>query len=953
MSKNDEFYNRIKEEFDIRLFLEMTNNDRCKCPECGNETGDSAQVYDDHVVCFKCGNSGYDVISLYQMQNNLSSYFEAALELGKEKNIYPEFINEETMKKQSDIFEILDVFCDKCQNALKNEKQLYEKIKNKRGFTDKTMNEFRIGYISNEVMRFMQENYEPGMLIEAGLITNSGYFLNQKTNRIVYPYLDIRKKAKYFIYRHLEDEPSERKYVKHQVTEFVTNQVFGLSHLYDHKKDHPNLPLILTEGITDCISVLDSGYPSISAVTTKFAKKDYELLLKYCKRFKEVIVINDSEEPTEKMKERGITKGAGLDGAERTLKYLLENDINAFIAEIPRPSYIKKVDLDMYLKSDNPFEALGELVKTKQNAIGYFISKLNTTSTEDDIMEILGMIPTNRHAIRERALIDIQHRTGLQRRTLNNIVRDMNRNENTEGPGRAIDIFTEQFYDSEFYLNTPFYYLSDVGIWYMYNNDIKIYEIVNKDRIVKLIYEWFELMGISQTNSNITDCVKQTQSKKLMAEKIFNNHYMSLKNGAYNNHTNKFTPWDEIERPQNLLIGIHIPHPYDATQTKIPPLFDKMLEAFDYGKGDFPELGIKPIIELKDGQPTDKEMWIQYLVNMIHLQPIDRFLVLLIGPPDAGKSPEIKLIQSLMNPVTAIVNITELGKMGELQNNWFKLIYLDEDCNMGYAENVTMKFIKTNYSLNSIVNIRNLYSGIINEKGNKFICGASNQAFRLPVAYNSNAIFKRLLPLVCPNRYKRNVEMEEQMNSDEFLDQVFAYLLNQEVKPMQLGYNQIELQERNKILWNWSAFPLKRICEELFEFSNDYNDDVIDARTVYSMIGKNLEDNKMERPKKFFKQVEGALSEMGIEANRKKEKEFFGIKIRNVEKKEKSNETIEYRKLTTPLMTPKEEIYKRWRDTINLNPDVKWDPEQLKELELFEMKKNGDVPDDFDLFCDD
>lgn len=951
MNKNDEFYGQIRDAYNIRDLLEMTNGDRCKCPQCGNESGDSAQVYDNHVVCFKCGNKGFDVISLFQLQNNFETYFQAAIELGKDKNIHPDYVNLDQMKKHSEIMGIMNDFCEKCHEALKKNNTLYEKIKNKRGFSDETMDGFHIGYLSNEVMIYMQEKYEPGLLIESGFIKNNGYFLNQKNTRIVYPYLDMRGKAKYFIYRNLIDNPDQRKYVKHQTTDFIKNQVFGLSHLYEYKKHHQNLPLILTEGITDCISVLSAGYPSISAVTTKFAVKDYDLLLKYCKKFKEVIVINDSEEPTEKMRERGIEIGAGLDGAQRTLEYLLKHDVNVFISEIPRPAYIKKIDLDMFLKVAEPFEAISELISRRKSAIDYFINNLNSSSTEEDIIEILRLIPSNRHAIRERALTNINNRTGLQRRTLNNIVRDLNNNENNnQQQQRAVDSFAENFYDSEFYQTTPFYYRPDRG-WYIYNVTTFVYELINVDYITKLIYEWFEFMGLPQTNSNITDCLKQAKNKKIAPDDMFDDSFMALRNGVYNLITNEFKRYEEIEKPEDLMMIIQIPYPCDKEQIKPPELLIKMVEAFEYGKGDFPELGLDPIIDLKDGQPTDKTMWLQYLVNMIHLKPIDRFLVLLIGPPDAGKSPQIKLIYNLMKPITGNINLNKVGEMGELQMEYMKRILIDEDCNMGYANNDTMKFIKDNFSDDSEIKIRNLYAGRFSEKGNKYMTGGSNQAFRLPIAYNSSAIFKRLLPLICPNRYKRNVEMEEQMKNPEFLDQVFAYLLNQEVKPMHEGYDQIDLQNRNEILWNWSAFPLKRICEQLFEFSYDFSDEVLSARVVYSMIGREMEKQKMERPKKFFKQVENALAEMGIESNRKKEREFYGIKEKHIKKISKKPK---FYRLDDPVMyDSREEIYRRWESTIELNPDVVYDPKQIKELKLWRerKKKQGDETiDDFDVY---
>jgi len=104
--------------------------------------------------------------------------------------------------------------------------------------------------------------------------------------------------------------------------------------------------LLVTEGVTDCISAMQAGVPCISPVTVRFRKKDLAKLVTLTEHVSEVIVCNDSEE-----------SGAGETGATETAEALQAAGRMVRIARIPRPEGQKKIDLNELIAAGGP-EAL-------------------------------------------------------------------------------------------------------------------------------------------------------------------------------------------------------------------------------------------------------------------------------------------------------------------------------------------------------------------------------------------------------------------------------------------------------------------------------------------------------------------------------------------------------------------------------------------------------------------
>ena len=161
--------------------------------------------------------------------------------------------------------------------------------------------------------------------------------------RLVFPYWR-RGRVVYFIARQTELTPEapweQAKYKKlltrsdkhPYVSTLVQNDTFYNEDAATRSRVRQ---LLVTEGVTDCISAMQVGVPCISPVTVRFRKKDLPKLIALTERVSEVVICNDSED-----------SGAGEAGATETAAALQAEGRIVRIARIPRPEGKDKVDLN-------------------------------------------------------------------------------------------------------------------------------------------------------------------------------------------------------------------------------------------------------------------------------------------------------------------------------------------------------------------------------------------------------------------------------------------------------------------------------------------------------------------------------------------------------------------------------------------------------------------------------
>ena len=540
--------------------------------ECAIRNSKSKTAFNYHPetkswCCWSCGSvkhscniNGGDVISLYAHIHNIDRW-EAIRDLAKEYKIpFEPKESKEDIETKTKIEAIFIDFMIKCFNNLKNS-EYYDFVIRKRGFTEETMEEFNIGLFDDSVKKDIEKIYNNEELKMAGFKSEKDNWIIGK--RIVYPYLDINGKPIYFIYRLIDSEPDfneNAKYVKQKVTDFVQNILFG----YNSLKRFRDKPLIITEGMTDSISVIQANYPCLSPITIRLKKEDFENAIYICKRYKKVVIINDNEENQE-----------GLKGAIDILKFFLKNGINAFINEIPNPENLPKIDLDDYLKKGDTIndqeKLLQKLVDNSFFGFHYLLDQINKKSNQKEIEDILDLIPENDVITKFNVIEELKDKTQLGKRDLEKIfllIKEKQKKEELKtekGEKRKIE---KDHYDiaTEIIKNNPMYFPDEYrqGPILVYKDGV--YREKNTRYIESRIIVYFEKNDIKEFLSiNIINLIRKIIISKISCTILDFDNYVNLinvKNGILN-----------ISNPNNIKLLPH--HPNFKMRIQLPTKYEE------------------------------------------------------------------------------------------------------------------------------------------------------------------------------------------------------------------------------------------------------------------------------------------------------------------------------------------------------------------------------------------
>ncbi len=166
--------------------------------------------------------------------------------------------------------------------------------------TPDTANLLKIGYATtSRDLNDLDETTLP----KSGLVcVNDGKIGCEVFNgRIIFPYWN-NGKAVYFIGRETPETPtaeyekgmkSKKLLVHKEGREYVCPCVLN-SYFYGEDSLRGCDYCIITEGVADCIVMLQAAFPCISPVTVQFRDKDHQKLLNLTKGFKRVYIYNDT-----------------------------------------------------------------------------------------------------------------------------------------------------------------------------------------------------------------------------------------------------------------------------------------------------------------------------------------------------------------------------------------------------------------------------------------------------------------------------------------------------------------------------------------------------------------------------------------------------------------------------------------------------------------------------------
>jgi len=382
------------------------------------------------------GGVGGDAFSYLQHRDQVG-FKEAVISLAERAGIRRPNQDDESFREEIALLvERRDVERLLSQAAAYYHRTLPSKVREKQlqkhyGFTDETIEALQLGWADGHLFEHFRDvlKVEQSLALKTGLfvVVQGGRVEDFFQQRLVFPYWKGGQ-AVYFIARSTEytgDEEWERsKYKKllthsdrhRYVSEAVRNDTF-----YNEDAARGAEQLLITEGVTDCISALQAGIPCISPVTTRFRKQDIPKLVQLTRWAKRVVVCNDAEET-----------GAGAAGALETASALQAEGRDVRVADLPRPEGVDKIDVNEFLKA-NSAEALQEVLDGAKRYIEKLIEAIPDDTPKVDLDPLLAPVLdaiAARSPIEQDTYLDnLVKRFKVSRRSLNKMVRDRAKEE--------------------------------------------------------------------------------------------------------------------------------------------------------------------------------------------------------------------------------------------------------------------------------------------------------------------------------------------------------------------------------------------------------------------------------------------------------------------------------------------------------------------------------------------
>lgn len=293
------------------------------------------------------------------------------------------------------------------------------------GFTDETIDSLLLGWADGHLFEHMtgllgasaEEALSTGLFVRLGDGRVADFF----RDRLVFPYW-LRGRVVYFIARateHTGDEPWEqakyKKLLTHSEKHGYVSPCVENATFYNEDAARGADEILITEGVTDCISAHQAGVPCLSPVTVRFRKQDTPRLLAITARAKRVVICNDSE-----------ASGAGEAGAIETAQALQAAGRDVRIATIPRPEGTEKIDVNELVAKEGP-DALRAVLAKARRFPEFVLERIPADTPKADLgarlAPILEMIRTAGPLEREAYTDLVRDRFHLRAATLKALLR--------------------------------------------------------------------------------------------------------------------------------------------------------------------------------------------------------------------------------------------------------------------------------------------------------------------------------------------------------------------------------------------------------------------------------------------------------------------------------------------------------------------------------------------------
>ena len=277
----------------------------------------------DSYYCFGCGAKG-DIFTFVEEFEGLD--FRGALKVLAERTgveLIPE--NPKSRDEREKTFDIMEESADFFEQNFSKASEAYDYLK-KRGLSDKTIKEWRIGYaplLWNSLENHLKtKGFSASQMEKAGLVKKEGgRSYDRFRGRIIFPIFDSSGRVIAFSGRILQDDGKSAKYLNSPETELFSKSKtlygFDRAKLAIKRMDYS----ILVEGQMDLIMCHQAGYSNaVASSGTALTKSHLEILKRLSNR---IIMAFDAD-------------NAGFNASARAWQIALSLGMEVKIAELPR-----------------------------------------------------------------------------------------------------------------------------------------------------------------------------------------------------------------------------------------------------------------------------------------------------------------------------------------------------------------------------------------------------------------------------------------------------------------------------------------------------------------------------------------------------------------------------------------------------------------------------------------
>ena len=368
------------------------------------------------------GSLGGDVFNFVQEREKVG-FKEAVFRLAERAGISPPSPHDESYAREleslverRDVERLLTAAADYYHRGLPA-KLREESFNQHYGFTDEVVDRLKLGWADGGLFAHLSEAV--GASREAALKTGlfvqlpGGRVEDFFRERLVFPYWKGGRVV-YFIARatqHTREEAKYKKLLTHSERHPYVSPTVRNDYFYNEDAARKADTLLITEGVTDCISAMQAGIACLSPATTRFRKQDIPRLLKLTHDAKRVVICNDAE-----------ASGAGEAGARETAAALWAEGREVCIALLPRPQGTEKVDVNAFVTTHGA-AALHEVLGRARGYPEYLLDGIPESAPKADLDKALAPLLASLQActaVRADVVLDaISAKFGLRRRALN------------------------------------------------------------------------------------------------------------------------------------------------------------------------------------------------------------------------------------------------------------------------------------------------------------------------------------------------------------------------------------------------------------------------------------------------------------------------------------------------------------------------------------------------------